>query len=190
MLACLSQPGRLPSVVHWEHCSLRLQVREALLPQRLKDTNCRGVSEIQAPRFGADGDSHAAIEMRGKEILRQSLRLLAKKQITAVRIVRLVVALRRFGGKQTHCLHVVFREKVVEIFVVAHVHQMPVIQPCPLDRLVGNVKAQRTNQMQYAPGRRAGSCDVAGVRRNLRLHQNHMQHKTTLPPRKPTFNIL
>ena len=72
-----------------------------------------------------------------------------------------------------------FEKKVVEIFVVAHVHQMPVIQPCPLDRLVGNVKAQRTNQMQYAPGRRAGSCDVAGVRRNLRLHQNHMQHKTT-----------
>ena len=56
-------PGFLPV----DHFSLRLQVREALLPQRLKDTNCRGVSEIQAPRFGADGDSHAAIEMRGKE---------------------------------------------------------------------------------------------------------------------------
>ena len=109
---------------------------------------------------------------------------LSEEQIRAVGVVGLIVASGRFRRKQAHTPDVVLRKEVVQIFIVPHIDEVPVVEPRALDRLIGNVKAERADQVQHASRRRAGSCDVAGIGRNLRLDQNHMQHKTTLPPHK------
>ena len=56
------------------------------------------------------------------------------------------------------------------------VHQMPVVQPGPLDGPVGDVEAQRADEVQAAAGGGAGAGDVAAVLRYLRLYQYDMQH--------------
>ena len=52
---------------------------------------------------------------------------------------------------------------------------MPVVQPGPLDGPVGDVEAQRADEVQAAAGG-AGAGDVAAVLRYLRLYQYDMQH--------------
>ncbi len=88
--------------------------------------------EIQAPRFGADGDS-----LRSYRNARQGnppavpsspcRKTDNSRQDSPPR--RSASAL--WWKNRRIVFYVVFREKVVEIFVVAHVHQMPVIQPRP-----------------------------------------------------------
>ena len=53
---------------------------------------------------------------------------------------------------------------------------MPVVQSGALEPLVGNLKAERTYQMQYRTRAGAGSRDVSGVLRNLRLDQYNIEH--------------
>ena len=53
---------------------------------------------------------------------------------------------------------------------------MPVVQARPLDLTVRNVEAERPNQMQARTGRRARSCDIAGILRDLRLYKDNIEH--------------
>ena len=53
---------------------------------------------------------------------------------------------------------------------------MPVVKTCPLDSLIGNVKAQRPDQVKGASGSGAGSGDVAAILGNLGFHQYDMEH--------------
>ena len=123
--------------------------------------------------------------MRGEQVFGQALRLLAEHQIAAVRIVCLVILPRRLCRKEAEAADVVFREKVVEVFIDAHIDQIPVVQPRTLDRLVRNIKAERLDQMQDAAGGGAGAGDVARVGRDLRLVQYDMQHG--ISPRAAIF---
>ena len=142
-------------------------MREGLLPQRLEDADGDAVAEVEAPCLGADGDADAFVIMRGEQVFGQALRLLAEHQIAAVRIVCLVILPRRLCRKEAEAVDVVFREKVVEVFIDAHIDQIPVVQPRTLDRLVRNIKAERLDQMQDAAGGGAGAGDVARVGRDL-----------------------
>ena len=56
---------------------------------------------------------------------------------------------------------------------------MPVIQPRPLDRLVADVKAKGLDEVEPAPGGRAGPGDVSGIHMDLRLDQHDIEHEIT-----------
>ena len=59
------------------------------------------------------------------------------------------------------------------------IHQVPVVQPRPLHRLVADVEAQRLHQMEPGPGGGAGPGHVAGIGVDLGLHQHDIEHETT-----------
>ena len=61
-----------------------------------------------------------------------------------------------------------------------NIQKMPVIQSCPFQRLVRNVKAQGTDQMERAAGGGAGTGNISAVAGDLRLDQNDMQHSLHL----------
>lgn len=67
-------------------------------------------------------------------------------------------------------------EKILQIFVVDDLYQIPVVQPGPLDSLFGDVKAQGADQMEAAAGRGTGPGNVAAVLWNFRLHKYNVQH--------------
>jgi hypothetical protein len=83
----------------------------------------------------------------------------------------------------------VIRAKTVKIglvykkFVDPDIDQPPIIQACPFDSFIGNIKPQGLDQVQYAAGGGAGSGDIAGVHRDLRLYHYDVQHRD--PPCKP-----
>ena len=70
---------------------------------------------------------------------------------------------------------VIFK-KIIQVLIHPDVHQMPVIESGPLDRLVGDIKAERLDQMQHTARRRTGPGNVAGICRDLRFDQNNVQH--------------
>ena len=109
---------------------------EALLPQRLKYADGRRISEIQASGLRADRDADATVVVRGKKLLRQALRFLSEEQICTVWIIRLVVAFWRFRREQAHTPDVVLRKEVVQIFIVLHIDEVPVVEPRALDRFI------------------------------------------------------
>ena len=153
-----------------------------LLPQRLKYADGGGIAEVETPRLRADGDTDAAVIMRGQKFLRQALRFLSEEQIRAVGVIGLVVAAGGLGREQAHAGRLVLREEIRQILIHAHVDQMPVIESGTLHGLVRNVKAQRLYQMQDAARRSAGARDISGVGRNFRFYQYNMQHtKDSLP---------
>ena len=58
-----------------------------------------------------------------------------------------------------------------KIFVNMHLHQMPIIQPGPLQMLVINGKPQGLHQMQLYARSSAQAGNIAGIAGNFRLNQ-------------------
>ena len=60
--------------------------------------------------------------------------------------------------------------------------KLVVIQPCPLEPSIIQLKAQGMDQMESGPGIGAEPDNIAGIRRNLRLYQNDIKHPLREPP--------
>ena len=69
-----------------------------------------------------------------------------------------------------------FRKESVQIFIVRHLNQMPVVQTRAPDGAVRDLEPQRTDEVQPAAGSRTGAGDVAAVLRNFRFDQNDVEH--------------
>ena len=158
------------------HFAEILQPGELQLPQGFKHGDGHRIAQVQAPGLGPHRDTNAGIEVVAEKILRQTLGLLAEEQVAPILELCFGIAPGGLGGQTPHLAHFVLREEVLQIFVVSDIYQIPVIQTGPLDGLFRDVKTQRADQMQVAPGSRTGACDVTAVLRNLRLHQNDIEH--------------
>ena len=79
-----------------------------------------------------------------------------------------------------------------KVMVHRQVDQRPVIQTAALHGLVGNVKAERPDEVQSRPRRRAGARDRARVVRDLGLHQNDIEHSKppTCSGKRNSFPLL
>ena len=100
--------------------------------------------------------------------LRQSGGFPAKKQIIAIVIADIAVAPGRLGGVEPHGNLPVPGKKILQRIINLHVQQIPVVKAGPTERLVGDLKSQRADQVQGGTGGGAGSGDVAGILVNLR----------------------
>ena len=123
-------------------------------------------------------EKKAAVIVGHAEVLRQARRLLAEHQPAVRGEPGLGVVPGRFGGGQPHILRRlgIAAEKIVQPVVVVHVHQMPVVQPSPLDGTVRDVEAQGADQVKAAAGGGAGAGDVAAILGYFRFYQHDMQH--------------
>ena len=146
------------------------------MPQRFKHADGNGIAEIQAARLLPDGDADAVIIMGLEERLRQALRLPAEEQVAPVVIGDIAVGARRLCREQPLLDNVVFRIEVLEIVVYAHIDQMPVIQPGAAHGPLGDIEAQRPDEMQHGAGCGAGAGNIAGVLRDLRRNKDNVQH--------------
>ena len=63
------------------------------------------------------------------------------------------------GGKMINGMRI-FRHHCIKIRMDMQLHQMPVIQPGAFEIFIAQLKAQRLNQVQHAPRRRAGAGDI------------------------------
>ena len=118
------------------------------------------------------------------ERLRQACGLFSEEQPAIRRKPRLGIVLRGLGGGQPEvilCLRVLSKKRI-QVLIVRNVHQMPVIQARTLHGPVGNIKAKGADQVQAAAGGSAGPGNIAGVLRDLRLHQHDIQHGVPSPP--------
>lgn len=62
-----------------------------------------------------------------------------------------------------------------------YVHQMPITEARPLDRLVRDVKAQGLDEMERAASGRAGAGHIAGVHGDLGFDQDDIYHTQVKP---------
>ena len=81
-----------------------------------------------------------------------------------------------YSGEQPLLDNGVFRIEVLEIVVYAHIDQMPVIQPGAAHGPLGDIEAQRPDEMQHGAGCGAGAGNIAGVLRDLRRNKDNVQH--------------
>jgi len=163
------------------------QAGEALLLQGLIGEDGDGVREVQAARFGAHGQADAAVGVRKAERLGQPRRLLAEEEPAVTRQVGLTVILRGLGGGEPEVLlrFRVLREERGQIFIVAHGDEVPVIQPRALDGAVGNIEAERADEVEVAAGCGTGARDIPAILRNFRFYEYDMDHfaaPSFLPP--------
>ena len=170
------------------HFSVVEQVWEGKLTKGLIDRNGHGVAQIQAPGLAAHGNPDSLVIMLCQKGLGKSSGLLAEKQVAAVGIGGLRVAPGSFGGQAPHLTHLVPGEEILQIGVVQHLHHMPVVQSRPAHGPLGDVKSQRTDQVQAASRGGTGAGNVAAILRNLRLHQDNIQQSHHLErPWKGSF---
>lgn len=62
-----------------------------------------------------------------------------------------------------------------ERFVALDVHQIPVVEAGSAHGMLVDLKPERADQMEWGLGRPAGARDRPGVRRDLRLDQDHVE---------------
>ena len=110
----------------------------------------------------------------------QSACLLAKQEVVAVPEGDVGICMLGLGGQiEIPPVRVLLKERI-QVFVPAHVEQVPVIQPRTLELPVIDGEAERLDKVQHGAGDRAGARDVSGVLRDLGLDQNYVEHKTPL----------
>ena len=114
-----------------------------------------------------------------QKCFRQSFGFLAEEQVASVFEICLGVAPGRFRGQTPHLPYFVTGEKVIQIFVISDLDQVPVIQSGASDSFLRNVKAQGSDQVQMAAGGSAGTGNIAAILRNLRFDQNDVQHRNS-----------
>ncbi len=84
--------------------------------------------------------------------------------------------LRTLGGEGEQARVAEALEAAVEIGVSLERRVLVIIQPGAAQPLVIQLKAQRLDQVQAAAGIGAEPDNVAGIRRNLRLEKDYMEH--------------
>ena len=70
--------------------------------------------------------------------------------------------------------------------MLVQLDQMPVVETGSAHRVFVDAKAERTDQVQGAAGRRAQASHIAGIRRDLRFDQQHVEW-TLAPLRAQAF---
>ncbi len=148
------------------------------LPPRFVDDHCHCVGEIEAPVSRDHGYTDTLLfGNRSQNLSRQPAAFRTKHEGIAGGIVDQVVALGTFGGygEQAAILHA--SSTVGPTFVDHDRGKFMIVQSCSQQLLILQCKAQGLHEMQ--PGARisAQPYDVAGVRRNLRLIQNDVEHE-------------
>ena len=86
----------------------------------------------------------------------------------------------RFRRGEPQPLVPVFGEVLLQILIQRNVDQIPVIQSAALDRPVGDIEAERPDEMEAGPGGGAGARDGARVVGDLRLDQYDIEHSSPL----------
>ena len=66
-------------------------------------------------------------------------------------------------------------EEVREVHVLAHVDEVPVVDPGPPHALLVDPEAERPDEVEHGPRRGAQAGDVPRVRRDLRLHEDDVE---------------
>ena len=158
------------------------QLRIIQLPQRLVDRDGYGVAQIQTSCFLPHGDADTVVQVRFQEIFRKTLGLFAEKQIAIVGESNLCIAPGCFCGKTPKFLDIVLGEKVFQVIIDSDIHKVPIVQACPADSLLRNVKTQRADQVQPRAGGGAGAGDVAAILGDLRFVQYNIEQNVS--PRK------
>ena len=75
--------------------------------------------------------------------------------------------MRRRGAEGVH--------EVGEVHVLPHVDQVPVVHAGTPHAVLVDPEAELPDEMKHRGGRRAEPGDVPRVRRNLRLHEHHVE---------------
>ena len=153
---------------------------EALLPHGLINNNGNGIGKIQASCRFEHRDANGICFMRHKNFFGDARAFLPKHDVIIFAVGHISVNMTRLCG-----CHPDFRigipfAEVLEIFIIADIQKLPVIQTCALEILILNGKAQRLNQMQDGICHCAGTRDIACVLGNFRLQQNNVHKKSFL----------
>jgi len=69
----------------------------------------------------------------------------------------------------------IFREKIVQAFIICDIQHMPIIQARPFELFIVRRKAHWLHQVQASARGGAGAGYVASVLRNFRFKQNQIQ---------------
>jgi hypothetical protein len=114
--------------------------------------------------------------VRFQKRLRKTLGPFSEEKVASVFIGSFRVGTGSLCGKAPHLLYFISMKEIVQVFIVDDFHQIPVVQTGTLHSLLGNVEAQRANQMQSAAGGGTGAGDITAVLWNLRFHQYNIEH--------------
>ena len=152
------------------------QFRIAPLPQDLIASDRDRIREVQRPRLVDHRDPHAAVGIPHQDVLRDTARFLAEDDVRAVGVGDLAVDMPRLGGEEKVFSAFCFFKEIVDTVVVGDVDEIPVVESRAFEVAVGDLKAERTHQMQSGAGGGAGAGDVAGVLRDLGLKYHDIEN--------------
>ena len=141
------------------HFAVVPERRKVDLTQGFIHGNGHRIAQIQASGVCLHGNTHTFFIVCFQKSFRKSFGLLAEKEIAAVMECCLHIAPGCFCGQTPHFGHLIFRKEILQVFVIKNLHHVPVIQSGTADRLLRDVKSQRTDQMKPA----AGGCKVRAM---------------------------
>ena len=153
---------------------------EALLTHGLINNNGNGIGKIQASCRFEHRNANGICFMRHKNFFGDARAFLPKHDVIIFAVGHISVNMTRLCGCHPDFRIGILFAEVPEIFIIADIQKLPVIQTCALEIFILNGKAQRLNQMQDRICHCAGTRDIACVLGNFRLQQNNVHKKSFL----------
>ncbi len=163
--------GRIPS--------FSSQSRALELVPGLVQHDAHGVGQVEAPDWPVHRDGEAALGMLFEDPGRHALGFAPENQHAVGPEWRLAVV----GGRVGREVEAPFaRDRVAEgepVGVDPQVHVIPVVESRALEVAVVDLESERLDEVKWRAGRGAEAGDVAGIGRDLRLDQRHVQCHST-----------
>ena len=151
------------------------ELGEVLVAQGFVSDDGDGVREVQGAGFGNHRDADGRVPMRLQERLGKAFRLLAENEHVARRELDVRVGARRLCGKEVEVVAAVHGGDFIEVFVVMHLDEVPVVEAGALEVFVVRRKAERLDEMEFDARRRAEAGNVAGVAGDFWFYEYDMQ---------------
>lgn len=139
-----------------------------------KESNTNAYRQIQAPRFGGDGNSQTAVRFGIENEIGQSARLAAEDQHVADTVANVGIRFYRFFG-EVPAVPGKFERQVVPIVGGPAVEIPPVIHSGPGNAAMIELESQRFDQEQTGPAGHASSSHGSRIIRDFRLVKNNVQ---------------
>ena len=115
----------------------------------------------------------------GQQRLRQPFRFAPKdKKIATLKFNIVISALRFRREKKVPRTGLLFGLQLGERIPDVHIDFFPVIESRTFQLSIIQRKSERLDQMQGRARSKAKPADISGIRRDLRLDQDHVKHKS------------
>jgi hypothetical protein len=157
--------------------AMEFQASEVILPQRFIQDDGGRIAQVEGALACHHGDADAVFLVCGQNFLRDAAAFRPEHDEIIRSEGNICIELMGLRGCQPDAVTGGSAAECRIVIVDSRMEPRPLVEPCPPDILVGQLKTERFDQMKPRTGGNTGSSDIAGIVWDFGFKKHKIQHR-------------